>query len=60
MRKGESGFPVTNDPAEVNEVCLILRDLGHLEDCPEWGVCKCAVCNQLRSAEQAPSAAAAE
>lgn len=41
-----SGFRVSDDPNEVNEVCKILRDLDVLEKSPDWGLCKCAVCTQ--------------
>lgn len=46
MKSEISGFPMSDDPTEVNEVCTILRDLGVLEKSPDWGHCKCAVCTE--------------
>lgn len=49
LRKGKSSVTISDDPNEVNPVCLIFARAGILEQCPAWMVCKCAVCTKAQN-----------
>lgn len=40
---------ITDDPTDINAVCLSLDAIDALTRCPEWGVCRCAVCEAYRT-----------
>lgn len=47
-RSVKTGILISDDPKEVNPVCLVLKELNTLRSCPEWGRCNCAVCEAER------------
>lgn len=58
-RSKETGIQISDDPTEVNTLCLVLDGLGVLQDCPVWGQCNCAVCNRVQAEMAEPKRAKA-